>query len=202
MKIVLPVLLILVGFASQARAEVYKCRTPDGRTEISNSPCAGGSSTIKSVQDDVVPDDVRAKAQRDADRMRSQADRLGAERRADEKEERAELARQRKESGLPSQAKVNECLATVARLSVDSSRRAELEAGCQTSGTVQPVFVETPYYYGGGGYIRPHPPRPPRPPKPEQLPQPLPQPAKPSNPASPSGKPTGEYAAPGNYRAR
>ena len=168
MNIARPALMLLLGVALTAQAEVYKCRQPDGRTQISTSPCSGGAKTIKEVEEDVIPDDVRAKAERDAERQRRQANKLEAERKADEAEDRREAERQRKEGGLPTPAATQQCLDTVARMNIDASRRAELEAGCQLTGKVAPVYDETyqpPTNYGGGYYYPGHvrPPRPPRP---------------------------------------
>ncbi len=191
-------LFIVLGIALQAQAEVYKCRQPDGRTEISNSPCAGGSSTVKSIQEEVIPEEVRQKAERDAEAQRQRADKLQAERRADDAAESAALAKQQQGAGsAPSPAMIDDCLRTLDRMALDSTRRAELEAGCRSYGAVQPVYVPVPYY-SGDGYGNPYPPRPPRPP--HVKPQPLP--VNPSNPASPGAKPGDPYAAPGNYRRR
>ena len=191
MKIARPALMLLLGVALTAQAEVYKCRQPDGRTQISTSPCAGGAKTIKEVEEDVIPDDVRAKAERDAERQRKQANELEAERTADEAEDRREAERQRKESGLPTPAAVQQCMNTVARMNIDASRRAELESGCQLTGKVAPVYDETyqpAYYYGG--YYRGHV-RPPRPPVQPIAPPPAQQPAQPADlykvPTTPRG---------------
>lgn len=193
-------LFIVLGIALQAQAEVYKCRQPDGRTEISNSPCAGGSSTVKAIQEEVIPEEVRQKAERDAEAQRQRADKLQAERRADDAAESAALAKQQQGAGsAPSPAMIDDCLRTLDRMALDSTRRAELEAGCRSYGAVQPVYVPVPYY-SGDGYGNSYPPRPPRPP--HVKPQPLPQPVNPSNPASPGAKPGDPYAAPGNYRRR
>ena len=181
MNIARPALMLLLGVALTAQAEVYKCRQPDGRTQISTSPCAGGAKTIKEVEEDVIPDDVRAKAERDAERQRKQANKLEAERKADDAEDRREAERQRKESGLPSPAAVQQCLNTVARMNIDASRRGELESGCQLTGKVAPVYNETdqpPTNYGGGYYYRGHV----RPPRPVQPIAPPPG-QKPSQPA-------------------
>jgi len=191
MKIARPALMLLLGVALTAQAEVYKCRQPDGRTQISTSPCAGGAKTIKEVEEEVIPDDVRTKAERDAERQRKQANELEAERTADEAEDRREAERQRKESGLPTPAAVQQCMNTVARMNIDASRRAELESGCQLTGKVAPVYDETDqpaYYYGG--YYRGHV-RPPRPPVQPIAPPPAQQPAQPADlykvPTTPRG---------------
>ncbi|MBS1132291.1 MAG: hypothetical protein H6R16_3293 [Proteobacteria bacterium] len=172
-------LVILLGCALPAQAEVYKCRQPDGRTEISNSPCSGGSSTIKSIPDDTVPEASRRQAEQDADRLENYTDRLEAERKTGEAAERNQLKEQQAAARQgPSPASVQACLQTLDRMALDLSRRAELEEGCRATGSVQPVYVQDPYYYGGSGYIRPpYPPHPPRP-----VPKPLPAPVTPAKP--------------------
>jgi hypothetical protein len=174
-------LLVLLGCALPAQAEVYKCRQPDGRTEISNSPCSGGSSTIKAIPEDTVSEASRRQAEEDADRLESYADQLEAKRKAGEAAEQKQLKEQQAAAAArqgPSPASVQACLQTLDRMALDLSRRAELEDGCRATGSVQPVYVQDPYYYGGSGYIRPpYPPHPPRP-----VPKPLPAPVTPAKP--------------------
>ena len=157
------ILLAFLTVAVPAHGQAYKCRQPDGSTQISSEPCAGGARTLKEVNEDVIPDDVRAKAQRDVDRQRQRADQFKAERKADEAQQRREAEAERRAGGLPSPAAVQQCLNTVGRMNIDSSRRAELESECTLTGQVAPVYNETyqqPYYNHGGGYHRPYPPRP------------------------------------------
>lgn len=175
-------LLVLLGCALPAQAEVYKCRQPDGRTEISNSPCSGGAATVKAVPDDVVPAANRQQAERDAERLEGYADKLGAERKANEATERKQLKEQQAAAPQgPAPANVEYCLQTVGRMALDSTRRAELEEGCRTTGSVQPVYAPVPNYYGGTGYAPP--PLHPRPPYPgHPVAKPLPEPITPSKP--------------------
>ena len=87
-------------------------------------------------------------------------DRFKAERKADEAQQRREAEAERRAGGLPSPAAVQQCLNTVGRMNIDSSRRAELESECTLTGQVAPVYNETyqqPYYNYGGGYHRPYP---------------------------------------------
>ena len=172
-------LLVLLGCALPAQAEVYKCRQPDGRTEISNSPCSGGSSTIKAIPEDTVSETSRRQAEADADRLENYADQLEAKRKAGEAAEHKQLKEEQAAARQgPSPASVQACLQTLDRMALDLSRRAELEDGCRATGSVQPVYVQDPYYYGGSGYIRPpYPPHPPRP-----VPKPLPAPVTPAKP--------------------
>ncbi|MGB8545538.1 MAG: DUF4124 domain-containing protein [Azonexus sp.] len=181
MKITHITFLVVLGCALPAQAEVYKCRQPDGRTEISNSPCSGGSSTIKAIPEDTVSEASRRQAEEDADRLENYADQLEAKRKAGEAAEQKQLKEQQAAAAArqgPSPASVQACLQTLDRMALDLSRRAELEDGCRATGSVQPVYVQDPYYYGGSGYIRPpYPPHPPRP-----VPKPLPVPVTPAKP--------------------
>ncbi|MBK8892213.1 MAG: hypothetical protein IPN75_18560 [Dechloromonas sp.] len=86
----------------------------------------------------------------------SYADKLEAERKKDEAAQRKQLKEQQAAANAgPSAASVESCLRTLDRMALDSSRRADLEDGCRATGSVQPVYVPVPSYYGGSGYIRP-----------------------------------------------
>jgi hypothetical protein len=162
-----PLLLSLIAIAFPAWGQAFKCRMPDGSTQISSEPCAGGARTLREVDEEVIPDSVREQAERNAARQRREADKMEAERKADAADERREAEAARKAAGLPAPAAIQNCLNTVGRMNIDASRRAELEAGCQLTGQVQPIYNETyqpPIYYGSGYYLpypnRPYPPRP------------------------------------------
>ena len=163
MNIARTALVLLLGCALSAQADVYKCRQADGSTQISSEPCSGGASTVKTVQDDAVPEAVREQAERDVERQRKLANEMKAERQADEAAERKEQEQLRKASGAPSQAAIQQCLNTLGRMSIDASRRAELESGCYASGRLEPIYNNgsQPVYYGGTYYrpphVRPHP---------------------------------------------
>lgn len=190
----LSLVLTLLLLALPARSEVYKCRLANGSTEISSSPCRAGSSTVKAVPDDVIPEETRRKAERDVEQMREQAERLESARRADEAaehEQQAKQDKQRQASG-PSASQIEECLINVERIAPDSAQRAELEASCRNTGnTPQTVYVPVPYY-GGPSYVKP------RPPMPTPLPQPITQPT----PARSSSKTNPEYLPPNSFKPR
>lgn len=184
-----PLLLALLAVTLPAWGQAYKCRLPDGSTQISSAPCAGGAKTLKEVDDEVIPDDVRTRAEQDAERQRRRAGELAAERKADEAQDKRDAEAARKAAGLPAPATVQQCLNTVNRMNIDASRRSELESGCQLTGRVEPVYTETyqPSYYGGGyypGYVRP------------------PHPLQPIAPTTPPGKPVDLYKVPTTRRAR
>ena len=195
--------LAVALFAFSATADVYKCRQPNGSTEISSSPCAGGSSTVKTVADDVVSEENRRQAERNVEQMRVDAEKLEATRRADEAivRKQQEEQRQQQASG-PSAASIQECLRTLDRMALDPARRADLEATCRTKGSVEPVYVPVPYY-AGPTYVRPVRPYPPQTRPPQTRPEPLPEPSYPLRPLNPPGKTNSAYTPPpGNFQAR
>jgi hypothetical protein len=188
--------LAIALFAFSATADVYKCRQPNGSTEISNSPCSGGSSTVKKVADEVISEENRRQAERNVEQMRSDAEKLEATRRADEAIERKQQEEQRQASG-PSPSAIENCLRTLERMALDPNRRAELEATCHNKGSVEPVYIPVPYYVGPS-YIRPS-----RPLPPQTRPEPLPAPANSLRPTNPPGKTNSAYTPPpGTYRPR
>ena len=72
-------LLTTLLLALPAQADVYKCRLANGKTEISNSPCSGGSSTVTVRPDDTVSEQNRQQAELDAERMQTFVDKRAAE---------------------------------------------------------------------------------------------------------------------------
>lgn len=145
--------VLLLGAASSASAQAYKCRQPDGSTQISTSPCEGGSKTVKTVEEEEIPDDVREQAEARNERQRKQADAMAKERKAEEAAEH-----KAREQAIKEQA------------------RLDREAAKAERDNSQPV------YYYGGTYYRPRPPYP-RPPHPDidppMPPVPPPRPGKP-----------------------
>ena len=183
MKSWLALSIALLTFS--ATADVYKCRQPNGSTEISNSPCAVGSSTVKTVADELVTEENRRQAKRNVEQMRIDAEKLEATRRADEAIERRQQEEQRQASG-PSPSAIQDCLRTLDRIALDAKRRAELETTCQTKGAVEPVYIPVPYY-PAPIYVRPVHPQPL-----QTRPEPLPKPSVSLRPINP----------PGNFRPR
>lgn len=189
-------ILLLVLLAFPASADVYKCRQPNGGTEISSAPCTSGSSTVKTVSDEHISEENRQQAQRNAEQMRIDVEKFEATRRADEALERKQQEEQRQASG-PSPSAIQDCLRTLDRIALDAKRRAELETTCQSKGSVEPVYIPVPYYVAPT-YVRPV-----RAPTPQTRPEPLPQPPIPVRPLNSQGKTNSAYAPPpGNYRPR
>ncbi len=68
---IIPPLLAGLLLAQSAGAEIYKCRLPGGKVEISNSPCPGGSGTVAVRPEEAVSEANRQQAERDVARMRN-----------------------------------------------------------------------------------------------------------------------------------
>jgi len=166
--------LLLLTLALPVAAQAYKCRQPDGRTEISSEPCGAGSKTLKEVEDGPggpgrkssrgvgdgkVPGENRSGAERGAERQRELVNKSEKSRQAMEKQEREERERAERQ-----------------RLAAEARARPG-----------DPVYVPVPYYTPG--YVRP--PHYPNRPHPEPV-QPPPRP----------GKPVDLYKVPSNSRNR
>ena len=145
--------LLTTLLALPAQADIYKCRLANGKTEISNSPCPAGSGTVTVRPDDTVSEENRRQAERNVERMQSFVEKREAEQLADEK---IEQERQAGERQLAAQQRVYEstsmenCLRELAQQSIDTQRRAELEAICRAKAKNEPTVIGVPVYGGGG----------------------------------------------------
>lgn len=172
-RIFLPLLAGLL-ITQQAGAEIYKCRLPNGKTEISNSPCPGGSGTLSVRPDEAVPEANRQQAERDVERMRNYVEKRENAQRADAAAERqvqnqrpANIANSPRTYGDP-----DACLREVAQRALEATQRAQLEAECRN--LTRPPEAQLPVYvpvYGvpTQAYPRPvpHHPHPQHPPAPD-----------------------------------
>ncbi|PKO94236.1 MAG: hypothetical protein CVU16_03665 [Betaproteobacteria bacterium HGW-Betaproteobacteria-10] len=153
--------LLIALLAWPAQAEIYKCRLANGKTEISNSPCSGGSGTVTVRPDDTVTEQNRQQAERDVERMHNFVEKRQAEQLADEKAERERQTSERQwaaQQRVYASTSMDDCLRELAQQSIDPKRRAELEAICRAKVKNEPtiVGVPVPVYGIGSGY---HPPR-------------------------------------------
>jgi hypothetical protein len=145
--------LLLVLLAVPAYADIYKCRLPNGKTEISNSPCPTGSGTLTARPDETVPEQTRQQAERDVERMRSYVDKREAAQRADAMAEREQQADERQAAAqqrVYQSDNMSECLRELELHPVDAVRRAELEAICRAKAKTEPAVVHVPVYGGPG----------------------------------------------------
>ncbi len=176
MKYWVPLVALLMPLT--ASAEIYKCRLPNGKLEISNAPCPTGSGTLTVRPDEKIPDAARQQAERDVERMKEYVDKREAAQRADEAAERQERAIQRQTaSPLPrNYGDPDACLRGLDQQALEATQRVRLEAECRTlvktPADAQPVYV--PIIVGP-----PH-----HRPRPHHEPQPQAKPAVPSAPTT------------------
>lgn len=171
-----PILIPLLAgllLIQPAAAEIYKCRLPNGKTEISNSPCPGGSGTVTVRPDETVSETNRQQAERDVERMRNYVDKRENTQRADMAAERQ--AQNQKQAGtanpVRSYGDPDACLRDIAQRALEASQRAQLETECRSlvRPPETPPTVYVPVY--GAPPVYPQYPRP--------LPQPRPPPQAP-----------------------
>ena len=169
-RILLPLLAGLL-LAQSAGAEIYKCRLPNGKVEVSNSPCPGGSGTVAVRPDDTVPEASRQQAERDVARMRTFVDQRESAQRAEAAAERQ--AHSQRQAAIPPPAvrygDPDACLRDLAVQALEATQRAQLEAECRSlvrpPAAQQPVYVVPGYGVPQHHYPLPRPhPRPPPPP--------------------------------------
>ena len=176
-----------------AGAEIYKCRLPGGKVEISNSPCPGGSGTVAVRPEETVSEANRQQAERDVERMRNFVDRRESAQRAEAAAER-QAQSQRQAAGSPPPLRYGDpdaCLRDLAQQALEATQRAQLETECRS--LVRPPAPQQPVYVVPGYGIPQHHYPPPRP-------HPRPPPPPPGN-AAPSG-PSMVICAPGKPCSR
>lgn len=171
LKLLLPLAALL--FSATAAADIYKCRLPNGQTEISNTPCAAGA-TLKTRPEERVSEADRQQAERDLERMRDYVDKREAAQRA---ETAGEFERQRLQAGQRASSPVapgnysnaDECLRDVAQMALGATQRAQLEAECRQIAPRAPAAISSPYPVVVPVYVTP-PPHPHKPPKRQEPP--------------------------------
>lgn len=162
--------LLAALLALPAAADIYKCRLPNGKMEISNTPCPSGSGTVVARPDESVPEATRQQAERDVERMRNYVDKREAAQRADEAAERQERASQRQAASAGqlsrSYGDPAACLRELDQQALEATQRSQLEAECR-SRIKPPAEIPQPVYVPMYGAPPHHHPRPPALPKPE-----------------------------------
>ena len=138
-------LLLLPSLPLTASAEIYKCRLPNGKTEIANTPCASGSGTVTVRPDDHVSEASRLQAERDVERMRHYVEKREAIQQAEEAAERQERNRQQQAvaASRPSRQynSAEECRRDLDQMALEATQRALMEAECQGIARPQTVYV-------------------------------------------------------------
>lgn len=138
-------LLAALLLAQPASAEIYKCRQPNGKMEISNVPCPSGSDTVTVRPDETVPEASRQQAERDVERMRNYVEKREAAQRADEAAERQEQASQRSSSTSSrtprAYGSADECLRDLDQMALEATQRARMDAECRSIVNPQTVYL-------------------------------------------------------------
>ncbi|MBS1144352.1 MAG: hypothetical protein H6R14_1758 [Proteobacteria bacterium] len=171
--------LALLALSPLAGADIYKCRLPNGSTEISNTPCPTGSGTITSRPDERVSEASRRQAEQEVEKMRLFVEKREAAQRAEEAAEREERAASQRQSNSVSRTprqygSQDECLRDLEQMALESAQRAQMEADCRAIARPQTIYVPVPV--PAYPTHRPHHVEPPLQPKP------APKPAAPSAP--------------------
>lgn len=172
LKLLLP--LAALSFSATVAADIYKCRLPNGQTEISNTPCAAGA-TLKTRPEERVSEAERQQAERDLERMRDYIDKREAAQRA---ESAGDLERQRLQASqrvatpiaAGNYSNADECLRDVAQMALGATQRAQMEAECRQIAPRAPTAISSPYPVVVPVYVTPPPP--PHPSKPPKKPEP------------------------------
>ena len=178
--------LALISLSAPASADIYKCRLPGGKTEISNTPCPSGSGTVVARPDEAVSEESRRQAEKDVERMRNYVEKREAIQRADEAAEREERLAGQRPQNSPARAprqtgNVDECLRDLAQITLEASQRARMESDCRSMAAPQNVFVPVPVPVPYQPMHRPHrvyqepAPKPPPPPQGPKITFPLPK---------------------------
>lgn len=143
-RLALPLLLAMLCGA--ATADIYKCRLPDGSTEIANRPCPSGAGTLASRPDDVIPEARRREAERDAERMRALVEQRETQQRtgAAPSPQGGVLPLPHENQKAAGRRSVDDCLRELDRHPLDVQQRSQLENACRNNPDIQPVIVQTP----------------------------------------------------------
>lgn len=140
-----------------ANAEVYKCRTADGRVEYANTPCPSGANTLKSVPDEKVSEASRLQAEREVERMRDYVEKREAAQRAESAAARQAApatpnAGGSASSGSGSNQSIDDCLRELDQQALPPLQRVQMESACRSRQPAQPVYVPVPVPAFGGGF--------------------------------------------------
>lgn len=174
--------IALISLTAPASAEIYKCRLPNGKTEISNVPCPSGSGTVTVRPDEHVSEASRRAAEQDVERMRTYVEKREAVQRADEAAEREQqrAASQRQSNNTPRPPRqygsAEECLRDVEQMALEASERSRMEADCRNIVRPQNVYVPVPvqpYPQHRPHHAHPQPPPKPEPPSAPKISAPL-----------------------------
>lgn len=126
-------IILLAGIVSSAVADAYKCKTANGKTLISSTPCDKESKTVTVHSADYVSEDQRRAAVAEVNRQKTVV--------ANKERERAALsvAPSGRVASSGNTTQVQSCLRAIAattRLSPDEEARRKVRCYAGTSGLV------------------------------------------------------------------
>lgn len=133
-------LVILSLLAGSAQADVFKCKTKDGKTMISSEPCSGDSRTEAVRPSERITPEQKREAE---DQLARDRERLAEREKARSAEEQREQDSRRRLAEEES-ARKTRCLDNAQR-EIDPNLRANLIAACNGA-TPQPAVVQQPIY--------------------------------------------------------
>ncbi|MGE5470822.1 MAG: DUF4124 domain-containing protein [Bacteroidota bacterium] len=133
-----------LALSTPAGAEVYKCRTADGRLEFANKPCPSGASTLKTVPDEKVSEANRLQAEREVERMREYVGKREAAQRAEQNVERQAGPPPVANGGAAPGRRVEDCLRELEQQALPAIQRAQLESACRSMEPSQAGYVPVP----------------------------------------------------------
>ncbi|MGE5493159.1 MAG: hypothetical protein ACM31P_17960 [Actinomycetota bacterium] len=133
--------LLAVACATGARADAYKCHSPDGSIVFSAAPCEAGSKTLAVQPQERISPERRLQVERELERQRQQlAEREAARSEAERREQEIEKKQAQEES-----ARRTQCIQNAER-EMDPLIRADLIAACNGAAPQRPVVVQQPVY--------------------------------------------------------
>ena len=144
-------LFLLLATAGLAHADAYKCRTADGRIEITSVPCTAGSSTVKSQPAEKVSEVERLRVEKEVERMREYVERRENTQRTETGNDAGQANRQAAPARQPAAAPLpafsplygnaEECLRNVAQMVLEASQRTQMENDCRQLQPPPPIIA-------------------------------------------------------------
>lgn len=138
--------VVVAVAATQANAEIFKCKAADGKIQFSDTACKAGNRSEAIPDRSPLTEQQQYEAQRRGQQMQSEAAALDAEKAAAQAAQQAQQQRQETETGRKSavsKAAANDadavaaCVRDVERRAASPNVKAEMLAACRTAGLVQ-----------------------------------------------------------------
>jgi hypothetical protein len=139
-------LLVVTVAATNASAEIFKCKGADGKIQFSDTPCKAGNTSQVVPDRAPVTDQQRYEAQQRAQQMQNEAAALDGEKAAAISAHQVQQQRQAAEADKKGAASkvaasdaeaINACVRDVERRGASQNVKAEMIAACRTAGISQ-----------------------------------------------------------------